>query len=241
SVVSDVPGTTRDSIDSLLEINGRTVRLIDTAGIRRRGKIEVGVEKYSVLRSVRAVNRSDVVILVLDATELATAQDAHVAAYANDAKKGIVIAVNKWDLIEKDSHTIYGFTARVREALKFLPDPPIVFISALTGQRATRVVEEALVVFDERQKRVPTGQLNQTLQAAFAEHPPGMMRGRRLKLLYATQPGINPPTFVLFVNDPKLLHFSYQRYLENRLREAFGFQGTPIDMVFRMRSKDDEP
>ncbi|MFN8533096.1 MAG: ribosome biogenesis GTPase Der [Dehalococcoidia bacterium] len=239
SVVSNVPGTTRDTIDTLVEVDDRPVRLIDTAGIRRRGRVEQGIEKYSVLRSVRAVNRADVVLLVIDAAEGITAQDTHVASYALEAAKGFVVVVNKWDLIEKDTYTADRYTDQVRYAFKFLPDPPVLFISALTGQRVNRVLSAALDVFDRRQQRIPTAQLNQLFAEATAQHPPGHVRGRRFRIYYATQPEVNPPTFVLFVNDPKLLHFSYQRYLENKLRERFDFAGTPIRLVFRQRESEE--
>ncbi|GIW05916.1 MAG: GTPase Der [Dehalococcoidia bacterium] len=239
SVVSDVPGTTRDTIDSRLEVNGRPVLLIDTAGIRRRGRVEPGVEKYSVLRSLRAVSRADVVLLVIDAAEGITAQDTHVASYALEAYKGFVIVVNKWDLIEKDTYTADRYTEQVRYAFKFLPDPPVVFISALTGQRVPRVLEAALGVYDRRQQRIPTAQLNQIFIEAQAAHPPPHVRGRRFRIYYATQPEVNPPTFVLFVNDPKLLHFSYQRYLENQLRERVDLAGTPVRLIFRPRESDE--
>jgi GTP-binding protein len=239
SVVSEVPGTTRDTIDSRLEVDGRPLLLIDTAGIRRRGRIEQGIEKYSVLRSLRAVNRADVVLLVIDAAEGITAQDTHVASYALEAFKGFVIVVNKWDLIEKDTFTADRYTDQVRYAFKFLPDPPVLFISALTGQRVPRVLPAALQVYDRRQQRVPTAQLNQIFAEAQAAHPAPHVRGRRFRIYYATQPEVNPPTFVLFVNDPKLLHFSYQRYLENQLRERLDLAGTPIRLVFRPREGEE--
>jgi GTP-binding protein len=239
SVVSDVPGTTRDTIDSYVEVDGRQVLLIDTAGIRRRGRVEKGIEKFSVLRSVRAVNRADVVLLVIDAAEGITAQDTHVASYAFEAAKGFVIVVNKWDLIEKDTYTADQYTGEVREAFKFLPDPPVLFISALTGQRVQRVLGAALGVFDRRMQRIPTAQLNQLFAEALASHPPPHVRGKQLRIYYATQPEVNPPSFVLFVNDPKLIHFSYQRYLENQLRARFDFAGTPFRLFFRKRESEE--
>ncbi|MCS6801579.1 MAG: ribosome biogenesis GTPase Der [Chloroflexota bacterium] len=239
SVVSEVPGTTRDAVDSRLEVKGRPLLLIDTAGIRRRGRIEPGVEKYSVLRSLRAVSRADVVLLVIDAAEGITAQDMHVASYALEADKGFVIVVNKWDLIEKDTYTADRYTEQVRHAFKFLPDPPVVFISALTGQRVPRVLEAALQVYDRRQQRIPTARLNQIFAEAQAAHPPPHVRGKQFRIYYATQPEVNPPTFVLFVNDPKLLHFSYQRYLENQLRARVDLAGTPVRFVFRPRESDE--
>lgn len=238
SVVSAIPGTTRDAIDSRLEVNGRPLLLIDTAGIRRRGRIEQGVEKYSVLRSLRAVSRADVVLLVIDAAEGITAQDAHVASYALEALKGFVIVVNKWDLIEKDTSTADRYTDEVRHAFKFLPDPPVVFISALTGQRVPRVLEAALQVYDRRQQRIPTARLNQIFAEAQAAHPAPHVRGKQFRVYYATQVEVNPPTFVLFVNDPKLLHFSYRRYLENQLRARVDLAGTPVRFVFRPRESE---
>jgi GTP-binding protein len=238
SVVSAIPGTTRDAIDSRLDVNGRPVLLIDTAGIRRRGRVEPGVEKYSVLRSLRAVSRADVVLLVIDAAEGITAQDAHVASYALEAEKGFVIVVNKWDLIEKDTFTADRYTDEVRQAFKFLPDPPVVFISALTGQRVPRVLDAALQVYDRRHQRIPTARLNQIFAEAQAAHPAPHVRGKQFRVYYATQPEVNPPTFVLFVNDPKLLHFSYRRYLENQLRARIDLAGTPVRFVFRPRESE---
>jgi GTP-binding protein len=241
SVVSATPGTTRDTIDSVVDVNGRPVLLVDTAGIRRRGRIEAGIEKFSVLRSIRAVNRADVALLLLDAQEGPTAQDAHVAAYANDAYKGVVVAMNKWDLIEdKTTFTIKEHESVVKEALKFLPNPPLIFISALTGQRALKTLEMALEVYDERRKRIPTAKLNQLFSRAQFDRSPGSVRGRKLRIYYATQAEAEPPTFVLFVNDPKLLHFSYERYLLNRVRDEFGFAGTPIKLVFRPKEAQKE-
>jgi GTP-binding protein len=239
AVVSPVPGTTRDAIDTLVEVGGRLVLLIDTAGIRRRGRISRGVEKYSVLRAIRAVNRADVVLLVIDAAEGITAQDTHVAGYALEAAKGFVIVVNKWDLIEKDATSTARYTDEVRAAFKFLPDPPVLFVSALTGQRVHRVLPTALAVYDRRLQRIPTAHLNHLFLEALAAHPPPHRRGRQLKIYYATQPEVNPPTFVLFVNDPKLLHFSYERYLENRLRQQIDLAGTPVRLVFRERERDE--
>lgn len=236
-IVSEVPGTTRDAIDTVLDWEGERVLLIDTAGIRRRGKIEGGVEKYSVMRSLRAIERADVVLLILDAAEAMTAQDAHIAGYAYEAYKGMVIVVNKWDLVADSGETHDDYTRHIREDIKFLPSAPILFISAKTGQGVDQILPAVMKVKHEREKRIPTAQLNTSVTEAVLGHSPPSARGRRLKVLYTTQAEVNPPTFVFFVNDPKLLHFSYQRYLENKLREAFGFDGTPIKLILKPREK----
>lgn len=238
SVVSSAPGTTRDAVDTRIERNGRAIVLVDTAGIRRRGRIERGIEKYSVLRALRAIDRADVAVLVVDATEPLTAQDAHVAGFVLDEAKGIVVAVNKWDLVIKDSRTMKEYEDFIRRELRFLPYVPIVFVSALTGQRLDQVLDLAESIHRERRKRVPTGQLNDTVRRALAEYPPPSRGGRQIKLFYITQVGIDPPTFVAKVNDPTLVHFSYRRFLENRLRERFGFFGTPIRLYFRGRGRE---
>ncbi len=237
SIVSDVPGTTRDSLDTELTWAGQPLTLIDTAGIRRRGRVEQGIEQYSVLRSMRAIDRSDVVLLVIDATEGFTAQDLHIAGYVEEQKKGIVVVVNKWDLVEKTPQSMDEYRAKAREALHFMPYAPLVFISAKFGQRVQQVLETALLVVTERQKRVPTAALNKTLRDAVASHPPASKPGKWLKFYYATQADVSPPTFVFFCNDPIQVHFSYRRYLENRLREAFGFVGTPLRLSFRGREE----
>ncbi len=235
SIVSDVPGTTRDSIDTELTWAGQPLTLIDTAGIRRRGRIEQGVEQFSVIRSMRAIDRSDVVLLVVDATEDFTAQDLHIAGYIEEQKKGIVVVINKWDLIEKDAKTMDEYKARAREQLDFVPYAPLVFVSAKFGQRVHQVLDTALLVVAERQKRVPTSALNALLRESVAAHPPPSKPGKWLKFYYATQADVAPPTFVFFCNDPVQIHFSYRRYLENRLREAFGYTGAPIRLSFRGR------
>jgi len=235
SIVSDVPGTTRDSIDTELMWAGQPITLIDTAGIRRRGRIEQGVEQFSVIRSMRAIDRSDVVLLVVDATEDFTAQDLHIAGYIEEQKKGIVVVINKWDLIEKDAKTMDEYKARAREQLDFVPYAPLVFVSAKFGQRVHQVLDTALMVVAERQKRVPTSALNTLLREAVAAHPPPSKPGKWIKFYYATQADVAPPTFVFFCNDPTQIHFSYRRFLENRLREAFGFTGTPMRLSFRGR------
>ncbi len=235
AIVSPVPGTTRDALDTPLTWAGQPVILIDTAGIRRRGRIAPGVEQYSVLRALKAINRADVAVLVVDATEEA-AQDAHIAGYIVEAGKGIVVAVNKWDLVpNKTARTIHDYTARIMTQLKFADYVPIVFVSALTRQRVDRVLDLALGITESRALRIPTGRLNQFMRDVVQRYPPPTRKGQRLQFLYVTQPAVDPPVFVFFVNDPDLVHFSYQRYLENQLREAFGFHGTPIRLVFRAR------
>ncbi len=238
SIVSDVPGTTRDSIDTQLEWAGQPITLIDTAGIRRRGRIDQGIEKFSVIRSMRAIDRSDVVLLVIDANEGFTAQDLHIAGYVEEQKKGIVVVINKWDLIEKDATTMDEYRAKAREALDFVPYAPLVFVSAKFGQRVHQVLDTALMVVAERSRRIPTSALNTLLREAVAAHPPPSRPGRWLKFYYATQADVAPPTFIFFCNDPMHIHFSYRRYLENKMRDAFGFTGTPIRMSFRGREDD---
>lgn len=237
SIVSDVPGTTRDSVDTPLIWAGQPVTLIDTAGIRRRGRIDRGIEQFSVLRSMRAIDRADVVLLVIDATEGFTAQDLHIAGYISEQKKGVVVVVNKWDLIEKDSSTMEEFREEARRQLDFMPYAPLVFVSAKFGQRVHQVLDTALAVVAERHKRVPTAALNKMLKDAVTAHPPPSKPGKWLKFYYATQADVSPPTFIIFVNDPTQIHFTYRRYLENKLREAFGFTGTAIRMSFRGREE----
>jgi GTP-binding protein len=237
-IVSDVPGTTRDAIDTQIMYEGLELILIDTAGIRRRGKIESGVEKYSFLRSLKTIDRADVCLLLIDASQMVMAQDAHIAGYILEAGKSVVVLVNKWDLIEaKDNQTIIEFTARIRADLKFLEYVPILFISAKTGQRAHKILALALQVQEERLRRIATGELNRLMHEAVAKNPPKGGQRHRLKFLYATQARTDPPTFVFFVNDPSLVHFSYQRYLENQLRERYGFIGTPLQLIFRSRKE----
>ena len=241
-IVSDVPGTTRDAIDTLFkyteegdDATTHEVTLIDTAGIRRRGRIEPGIERYSVIRTLRAIQRADVTLLVIDATEGITAQDTHIAGYVLEESKGMILVVNKWDLVEKDSNTIYEYTAHLRQELNFMPYVPFVFISAKFGQRVTKVLPMALKVSTERAKRINTGQLNKLVKEAVEAHPPPSKPGKWVKFYYATQADIRPPTFVFFTNDADAVHFSYKRYLENQLRGAFGFEGTPIKLIFRTR------
>jgi GTP-binding protein len=239
SIVSDLPGTTRDSLDTHMEWNGRPLTLIDTAGIRRRGRIEQGIEHFSVLRSMRAIDRSDVVLLVVDAIEGFTAQDLHIAGFVEEQKKGIVVVVNKWDLIEKDSRTMDEYRDEAKRQLDFLPYAPLVFISAKLGQRVQNVLEMALLVEAERRKRISTSAINKLLRDSVAKHPPPSKPGKWLKFYYATQADVSPPTFVFFCNDPKSVHFSYQRYLENQIRDQFGFVGNPVRMTFRGREEDE--
>jgi GTP-binding protein len=234
-IVSEVPGTTRDAIDMEITFGGEEIVLIDTAGIRRRGKIAPGVEKYSVLRSLKAINRADVCLLLIDAQDKVTAQDQHIAGYILEESKSVVVVVNKWDLIEKDTHTMAEYVQEVRGALRFLDYVPVLFISAKTGQRVQQVLEVALQVQEERLRRISTGDLNRLLRDAIARHPPRGKAGQALRFYYATQAEVDPPTFVFFVNDHKLVHFSYERYLENAIREVYGFLGTPLKLVFRSR------
>jgi GTP-binding protein len=236
-IVSPIPGTTRDAIDTYLEWGGAPITLIDTAGIRRRGRIGRGVERYSVLRALRAIQRADVALLMIDGVEGVTAQDAHVASLILDEWASVVVLINKWDAVEKDTHTVVAYTGWVRGALRFLDYVPVLFISALTGQRVHRVVPTALAVHKARFQRISTGSLNRLVQDALARHAPPSKRGKRLKIYYVSQPSVDPPTFVFHVNEPDLVHFSYERYLENRLREAYEFPGTPLRLVFRRRER----
>jgi GTP-binding protein len=235
-IVSDVPGTTRDAVDTVLELDGRTLTLIDTAGIRRRGHIEPGVERHSVMRASDAVARCDVALLVMDATDAATAQDTHIAQIVEEAHKGLVLVLNKTDLLGGSGYR-RDVTELVREQFRFVPWAPIVFISAKEGHGLPELLGLAMQAAEQRNSRVPTGPLNDLFQKAFVEHPPRSVQGQRLKLLYATQPEVSPPTFVLFVNDASMLHFSYQRYLENRLRQAYGFVGTAVRFLFKSRAE----
>jgi GTP-binding protein len=234
-IVSEVPGTTRDAIDMEIEFDDERIVLIDTAGIRRRGKIAPGVEKYSVLRALKAINRADVCLLLVDAQDGVTAQDQHIAGYILEEVKSVVVVVNKWDAIEKDNYTMAHYTQEIRAALRFMDYVPVLFISAKTGQRVQQTLQVALQVRAERTRRISTADLNRLLQEATARHPPKSKAGQRLKFYYVTQPEVDPPTFVFFVNDRKLVHFTYERYLENRIRETYGFLGTPLRLVFRSR------
>lgn len=235
ALVSPIPGTTRDAIDTRLEYDGLPLTLIDTAGIRRRGKVEPGVEKYSVLRSMQAIERADVALLLIDATTGVTAQDTHIAGYILEAWKSCVVVVNKWDAIEKDSYTMLEYTRQIRAQLNFMSYVPLLFISAQTGQRVDQVLPLALKVQEERLVRLSTAQLNRILRQAQDQHPAPSKAGRHFKIYYGTQVRSEPPTFLLYVNDPSLAHFTYERYLENRLREQYPFTGTPIRLVLKPR------
>ncbi|MBN1484310.1 MAG: ribosome biogenesis GTPase Der [Chloroflexia bacterium] len=239
AIVSDVPGTTRDALDTPLQWGDQKVVLIDTAGIRRRGKIEVGVERYSVMRAMRAIERADVALLLIDATQGITAQDTHIAGFITAAYKGLVILLNKWDLVPKDHHTFDQYTAYVRNEMRFVDYAPVISTSALSGQRVSRALDTALYVAGERHKRVPTALLNKLLRDAVQDHPPhATQRGRHVRIYYATQADVAPPTFIFFVNNPAWLHYSYGRYLENRIRYIFAYSGVPLKLVFRAREKD---
>ncbi|MCC7353425.1 MAG: ribosome biogenesis GTPase Der [Anaerolineae bacterium] len=238
AIVSPIPGTTRDALDTPLTYEGQRFTLIDTAGIRRRGRVSRGIEEYSVLRAVRAIGRADVVLLLIDGADGVTAQDAHVAGYALEALKGIVVVVNKWDLVPKDEHTMPTYAAQVRAALRFMDYVPVIFISAKTRQRVHQVLPAALRVYAARQFRISTGELNRIVRSATEAHAPPAKSGKPLRFLYATQAGVDPPTFVFFVNDKRLVHFSYQRYLENSIRAAYPFEGTPLRFTFRNRKEE---
>lgn len=235
-IVSEVPGTTRDAIDTEITWAEQRLLLIDTAGIRRRGRIDQGIEKFSVLRSFRAIERCDVAVLVLDATEPFTAQDQHVAGFIVEAKKGIILVVNKWDLVEKTGKTMNEFIDKAQQEFEFVPYAPIIFTSALTGQRVEQIIDIALNVMTERSKRIPTGDLNRLLRDVIVRHAPPTKPGKWVKFYYLTQAATEPPTFVFFCNAPQNVHFSYRRYLENTLRKHFGFTGTPIDIRLRGRN-----
>lgn len=239
-IVSEIPGTTRDVIDTALQYAGQTITLLDTAGIRRAGRIEPGVERHSVERARAALARADVALCVMDATEPGTAQDTHIVGMAEEAYTGIVLVLNKMDLLPPGPETRARLTTLVRARFKFVPWAPIAFVSAKTGEGLRELLDLALAVGRERTRRVPTGELNRLVHRVVAEHAPPSVRGKRLKVLYVTQAEVSPPTFVFFVNDASLLHFSYERYLENRLREAFGFTGTPLRLVFRGRAEPGE-
>jgi GTP-binding protein len=290
-IVSDIAGTTRDAIDTEVEHDGRRLILVDTAGIRRRGRVGAGVEKYSVLRATRAIDRCDVAVLVIDGVEGLTAQDTHIAGYIHEVARGIVVVVNKWDVVRErrqameaaarladeaaaaletaldprarqeadrreapvapiviappqplgeDPLDAQGFLREVRERIKFMPYAPVVFAAAKTGYHVGPILDHALRIFDGRHVRVPTAALNDVVRDAVQRHAPPTSQGRALKIYYATQPEVSPPTFVFFANDPALNHFSYERYLENRLREAFGFEGTAIRLQFRLRAQQED-
>jgi GTP-binding protein len=238
-IVSDIPGTTRDPVDTAVMVDDEPMILVDTAGIRRRGSVQRGIERYSVLRSMKAIDRGDVAVVMTDAIEGYTAQDAHVVGHVLEAGKGIVLVINKWDAVEKDGHTADAWLKVLRREAPYLAWADIVFASAQTGQRVERILREARRVAEERYRRVPTADLNRVVTDAVRAHPPSHVRNRLGKVLYATQVAVAPPTFVIFVNDPELIHFSYRRYLENRIRDEYGFLGTPIRLIFRARESEE--
>lgn len=239
SIVSDVAGTTRDAIDTPVIREGQKFLFIDTAGMRRKARIDEPIEKYSIIRSLRAVDRSDVVLMVIDAIDGVTEQDKKIAGYAHEAGKGIVLVVNKWDLYDKDNTSTLRYTENLRRELVFMQYAPVVFVSAMTKQRIHRLPEVIHYVSEQNAMRISTSVLNQVVEDAIAINPPPTEKGQRLKILYATQVKIKPPTFVIFVNEPEIMHFSYQRYLENKLREAFGFEGTPLQMIIRGKNEEE--
>ena len=236
-IVSDVAGTTRDAIDTVIQKNGKEYVFIDTAGLRRKNKIKEDLERYSVIRTVSAVERCDVAVLVIDATEGITEQDAKIAGIAHERGKGMIIAVNKWDLVEKDDKTIYKFTNKIREVLAYMSYAELIFISAKTGQRFPKIFDMLDAVIENHAMRVQTGVLNEILAEAVAMKQPPSDKGKRLKLYYMTQVSVKPPTFVVFINDRQLMHFSYTRYIENQIRNTFGFRGTPIHIIARERKE----
>ena len=238
AIVSEVPGTTRDPIDTEIVYHGQPITLIDTAGIRRRGSVEPGIEQYSVLRSTRSIDRADVVLLVIDAVEGVTAQDTHIAGYILDKYKSAVVLVNKWDALEKDEHTMVEYSRQVREDLKFLDYVPVLFISAKTRQPAPQVLPLALEVIEARRHRLSTRELNTLLHEAYDAVPPPSRQGRHLRIYYGTQVGNDPPSFAIFVNDPEMVHFGYERYLENRIRAHYPFSGTPLRILWRGRTRE---
>lgn len=236
-IVSDIAGTTRDAIDTEVRRNGHEYVFIDTAGLRRKSKIKEDIERYSIIRTVSAVERCDVAILVIDASEGVTEQDAKIAGIAHERGKGMIIAVNKWDLIEKNDKTIYRFTEDIRDVLSFMPYAEMMFISAKTGQRLPKLFETIDAVIENHALRIATGVLNEIVSEAVAMQQPPTDKGKRLKIYYVTQVSVKPPTFVIFVNDKELMHFSYTRYLENRIRDTFGFRGTPLKFIIRERKE----
>lgn len=236
-IVSDIAGTTRDAVDTEIVRNGREYVFIDTAGLRRKSKIKEDIERYSIIRTVSAVERCNVAVLVIDATEGITDQDAKIAGIAHDRGKGMIIAVNKWDAIEKNDKTIYKFTEEIRNKLSYMPYAELLFISAQTGQRLPKLFETIDAVIENHSLRIATGVLNEIMSEAVAMQQPSSDKGKRLKLYYITQVSVKPPTFVIFVNDKELMHFSYTRYIENRIRESFGFRGTPLKFIIRERKE----
>lgn len=238
-IVSDIAGTTRDAVDTVLKRNGKEYVFIDTAGLRRKNKIKEELEKYMIVRTVSAVERADVAVLVIDATEGVTEQDAKIAGIAHERGKGMIIAVNKWDLLEKDNKTVNDFTKDIRDTLAFMPYAELIFISAKSGQRLPKLYDMIDAVTENHAMRIQTGVLNEIVSEAAALQQPPSDKGKRLKIYYTTQASVKPPTFVIFVNDKELMHFSYVRYLENKIREAFGFSGTPLRFIIRERKEKD--
>ena len=234
-IVSDIAGTTRDAVDTRVTCEGKDYIFIDTAGLRRKGKVREEIERYSVVRTVSAVDRADVCIIVIDAVEGVTEQDARIAGIAHEAGKGIILAVNKWDAVEKDDKTIYRYTEKLRQVLSYMPYAETAFISAKTGLRVGKLFETLDMIIENQTLRIQTGVLNEILSEAVALQQPPSDKGKRLRIYYMTQVGVRPPTFVAFVNDKELMHFSYLRYLENRIRETFGFRGTPLRFIVRER------
>ena len=236
-IVSDIAGTTRDAVDTRVTWEGREYIFIDTAGLRRKGKVKEEIERYSVIRTVTAVERANIVVILIDATEGVTEQDAKIAGIAHENGKGVIVAVNKWDAIEKNDKTIYQFTNKIRDTLAYMPYAELIFISAKTGQRIPKLFETIDGVIENQTLRIQTGVLNEILSEAVAMQQPPSDRGKRLKIFYMTQVAVRPPTFVIFVNDKELMHFSYTRYIENKIREAFGFRGTPLKFIIRERGE----
>ncbi len=237
-IVSDIAGTTRDAIDTPVKYNGKEYIFIDTAGLRRKNKVKEDLEHYMIIRTVSAVERADVVVLLIDANEGVTEQDAKIAGIAHERGKGFIIAVNKWDLVEKNDKTIYRFTEKIRQTLSFMPYAELLFISAKTGQRTGKLYETIDAVIENTTLRVATGVLNEIMSEAVAMQQPPSDKGKRLRLYYITQVSVKPPTFVIFVNDKELMHFSYTRYIENQIRNAFGFKGTPLKFIIRERNEE---
>jgi GTP-binding protein len=232
-IVSEIPGTTRDSVDTFFSHEGREFLFIDTAGLRKKNKIKENIEKYSIVRTISAVERCDVCVLLIDAEEGITEQDTKIAGIAHEAGRAAIIAVNKWDKIEKNDRTMREFTANLEKELAYMPYAPKLFVSALTGQRVHKLFNLIYTVYENHARRIATGVLNDVILEATAMHSPPADKGRPLRIYYATQVSVKPPAFVLFVNDSKLMHFSYTRYLENKIREAFGFDGTPVHFIVR--------
>ncbi|MBQ0042316.1 MAG: ribosome biogenesis GTPase Der [Lachnospiraceae bacterium] len=239
-IVSDIAGTTRDAIDTEVKHNGKEYVFIDTAGLRRKKSVKEELEKFMIVRTVSAVERADVVVLMIDAEEGVTEQDAKIAGIAHERGKGMIIVVNKWDLIEKDDKTIYRFTEKVRQTLSFMPYAEMLFVSVKTGQRIVKLYETIDAVIENHAMRVQTGVLNEIMSEAVAMQQPPTDKGKRLKLYYITQVAVKPPTFVIFVNDKQLMHFSYTRYIENKIRDSFGFRGTPLKFIIRERSEKEQ-